>query len=64
MVRALFVVGSVDQPEHQPQRKAQDGAHDADDDAVGLQDESDVAVGGPHGLQHPEGPHAGAGPAR
>ena len=52
------LVRAVGQPEHQAQREAHDGTHDPDDDAVGLQDEPDVAVGRPHGLEHPEGAHA------
>ena len=58
VVRALLVVRPVGQPEHQAQREAHDGPHDPDDDAVGLQDEPDVAVGRPHGLEHAEGAHA------
>ena len=61
VVRALLVVRSVRQPEDQTECEAQDGAHHAHNDAVDLQDEPDVAVGRPHGLEHPEGTHAPLG---
>ena len=57
VMRALLVVWAVGQPGHQTQREAHHGAHGADDDAVGLQHEPDVAVRRPHGLEHPDGAH-------
>ena len=61
VVRALLVVRAVDQPEHQAEREAQDGAHEAHDDTVRLQDEPDVAVGRPHRLEHAQRSHAALG---
>ena len=61
VVRVLLVGRAVGEPHHQAQHEAHDGPDDPDDDAVGLQDEPDVAVGRPHGLEHAEGAHAALG---
>ena len=64
VVRALFVVRSVGQPGRRPSAKPRTAPDGADDDAVDLQDEPDVAVGRPHRLEHPEGAHAALGQHR
>ena len=54
VVRALLVVRAVGQPRHQAQRESHQGTHHPDDHAVRPQHETDVAVGRPHRLEHPE----------
>ena len=58
VMRALLVVRAVGEPGHQTQPETHHGAHGADDDAVGLQHEPDVAVRRPHGFEHPDGAQA------
>jgi hypothetical protein len=55
VVRALLVVRAVSQPSDQTRRETHHGAHNANDDAVGLEDKPDVAVRRPHRFEHPEG---------
>ena len=52
VVRALLEVRPVSEPDEEPENEATDGTDEANHRAVGTDDETDVAIGGPDRLEH------------
>ena len=64
VVRALFVVRAVDQPEDEAEHEAQHGAHGADNDPVRLPGRAGHCGPSPPSTRASRGNACGAGPAR